>query len=324
MCYNYSVNIKRSVSVYIDFSVNFERGNSLMKRKLTVLMAIMLVFSMLVCFASCGSSDDESEIAEVFSTEEAVYTESATPIETTSEDVLEYFNGIVNELKLSKPAISYKYEINVPDSSIKITKAGQEDAEETDESLASINDGAKGVKDMILSDIKKESGNIEMGADNSEYLFVKGESWASQLTVSDIDYATMKEIGDNYYIEIAFNDIEKNADDSALRKSFNLRDKEEILASEEFAKTSEYLKFNDYDVAYSGCKITATVNRITNEITNLNYYKAANVVAHMTGAGTFADYGDVSIIFTLEDKSNFDINWESELPTSPLETASAQ
>lgn len=291
-----------------------------MKRKITVLMAIMLVFTMVVSLASCGSSETETDDAEVFTTEEAVYTESATPVEATSEEVLNYFNGIVNDLKSTKPAMYYRYEINVPDSSIKITKAGQEDSDEVDESLSAINDGAKGVKDMILTDIGERSGDVAMGADNSEYLFVKGESWTSQLTVADIDYASMKEIGDNYFIEIVFDDIEVNGDDSALRKAFNLRDKEEILASEEFAKTSEYLKFNDYDIAYSGCKITATVNRLTNEISNLNYYKAANITAHMTGAGTFAEYGDVSVIFTLEDKANFEINWESVLPTSPLET----
>ncbi len=301
-------------------SVNIERGKTLMKRKLTVLMAIMLVFTMLVCLASCGSSDDSADDVEVFTTDEAVYTESATPVGNTSEEVLNYFNGIVNDLKASKPAMYYRYEKNVPDGSIKITKAGQENAEEIDASLSAINDGAKGVKDMILSDIGEQSGDIAMGADNSEYLLVKGESWVSQLTIGDIDYASMKEIGDNYFIEIVFNDIETNGDDSALRKAFDLRDKEEILASDEFAKTAEYLKFNDYDVAYSGCKITATVNRLTNELVNLNYYKAANVTAHMTGAGTFADYGDISVIFTLEDKAYYEINWESNLPVSPLET----
>ena len=60
-----------------------------------------------------------------------------------------------------------------------------------------------------------------------------------KLTIGDIDYASMKEIGDNYFIEIVFNDIETNGDDSALRKAFDLRDKEEILASDEFAKTAE-------------------------------------------------------------------------------------
>ena len=308
------------MSVCMGIFRNTERGNSLMKRKLTSLMAIMLIFTMLVCFASCGSSESETDEAEVFTTEEAVYTESATPVKNTSEEVLNYFNGIVNDLKASKPAMYYRYEKNVPDGSIKVTKAGQEDAEEIDESLSAINDGAKGVKDMILTDVGEKSGDIAMGADNSEYLFVKGESWTSQLTVDDIDYASMKEIGDNYLIEIVFNDIEANGDDSALRKAFNLRDKEDVLASDEFAKTAAYLKFNDYDVAYSGCKITATVNRLTNEIVDLNYYKAANITAHMTGAGTFEEYGDISVIFTLEDKAYFEIKWESELPTSPLET----
>ena len=306
--------------MYVGKSVNIERGKTLMKRKLTVLMAIMLVFAMLVCLASCGSSDDSADDVEVFTTDEAVYTESATPVGNTSEEVLNYFNGIVNDLKASKPAMYYRYEKNVPDGSIKITKAGQEDAEEIDASLSAINDGAKGVKNMILSDIGEQSGDIAMGADNSEYLLVKGESWVSQLTIGDIDYASMKEIGDNYFIEIVFNDIETNGDDSALRKAFDLRDKEEILASDEFAKTAEYLKFNDYDVAYSGCKITATVNRLTNEIVTLDYYKAANVTAHMTGAGTFADYGDISVMFTLEDKAYYEIKWESDLPVSPLET----
>ena len=283
-------------------------------------MAIMLVVSMLVCLTSCGSSDEASDEAEVFTTEEAVYTESATPVANTSEAVLNYFNDIVNDLKDSKPAMYYRYEKAVPDDSIKVTKAGAEEAEEVDESLAPINKAAKGVKDLILSDIGESSGDIEMGSDNSSYLFVTGESWTSKLTISDIDYATIKEVGDNYFITIVFDDIEKNGDTSALQKAFDLRDKDEVLASEEFAKTAEYLKFNDYDVAYSGCTITATVNRLTDEITNLNYYKAANVTAHMTGAGTFADYGDVSVIFTLEDKAYFEINWESELPTSPLET----
>ena len=290
-----------------------------MKRNLTILMAIILVVAMLTSFASCGSSSDEDEVKE-FVTESAVYTESATPVGNTSEEVLNYFNDIVNDLKVTKPALSYRYEINVPDDSIRITKAGEEDAEEIDESLEAINGASKGIKDLILADVKEKSGNVAMGADNTEYLFVKGEEWTSSLTSADIDYATIKEVGDNYYVTIAFDDVESNGDTDALEKAFNLRDKEDLLASEELAKTSAYLKLNDFDVAYSGCKITAVVNRLTDEITNLNYYKAANVVAHMTGAGTYKDCGDVSVIFTLEDKANFDINWESDLPVSPLES----
>ena len=291
-----------------------------MKRIISIILAILLVSSMLMSFVSCGGSD-ETEKAWELSTVEAVYTESATPVNKTSAEVLAYFNSLVNDLKVSKPAISYNYQINVPNDSMKVTKKGMEDAEETDATLDAINNSAVGIKDMILKNIKEKSGDIPFGADNTEYLFVKGESWTSNLTVADIDYATIKEVGDNYYITIMFNDIDENSVVDPLAKAFDLRDKEELLASDEFAKTSSYLKLNDYSIAYSRCKITAVVNRLTDEITNLNYYKAANVTADMTGAGSLVEYGDVSVIFTLEDKADFNITWETELPTSPLETS---
>lgn len=298
-----------------------ERGQTLMKRIFTIATAILLVSALLMTLTSCGSSDTADETVEVYSTEEAEYTKSAVTVGKTSEEVLAYFNTLVNSVKADKPIVNYNIEKNVPNGSLKVTKKGAEDAEEIDDSLKAINDAAKGVKDLILEDIKGNSGTINFGDDNSEMLLVKGESWASQLTAEDIDYAEIKEIGDQYFITIAFNDLTSDEAQDVLTKAFDLRDKEEILASEEFAKTKDYLVLNDYDVVYSGCKITATVNRLTNEITNINFFKAANVTAYMTGAGTLESYGDVSVMFTLEDKANYDINWESGLPTSPVETA---
>lgn len=292
-----------------------------MKRIFTIATAVLLVCTLLMTLTSCGGSDTTEETVEVYSTEEAEYTQSAVTVGKTSEEVLAYFNGLVNGVKADKPIVNYNIEKNVPNDSLKVTKQGAEDAEEIDDSLKAINDAAKGVKDLILEDIKGNSGTINFGDDNSEMLLVKGESWASQLTAEDIDYAEIKEIGDQYFITIAFNDLTSDEAQDVLTKAFDLRDKEEILASEEFAKTKDYLVLNDYDVVYSGCKITATVNRLTNEITNINFFKAANVTAYMTGAGTLESYGDVSVMFTLEDKANYEINWESGLPTSPVETA---
>ena len=294
-----------------------------MKQYFKILTAIVLVSAMLMTFVSCGSSKDAEEENKVFTTEEAVYTESKTPVANTSAEVLNYFNTLVNGVKASKPAVSYRYEKNVPDDSLKVTKAGEENAEEIDASLSSLNKSAAGIKDMILKDIDETSGDIAMGTDNTEYLFAKGEPWASKLTVDDVDYAEIKEVGDNYYITIVFDAVEVGGDTTSMSKAFDLRDKDEILASDEFAKTSAYLKFNDYTVSYSDCKITAIVNRHTDEITNINYYKAANVTAAMTGVGTFEKYGDISVLFKLEDKSNFDIRWETELPVSPLDTTEA-
>ena len=295
-----------------------------MKRIFTIATAVLLVCTLLMTLTSCGGSDTTEETVEVYSTEEAEYTQSAVTVGKTSEEVLAYFNGLVNGVKADKPIVNYNIEKNVPNDSLKVTKQGAEDAEEIDDSLKAINDAAKGIKDLILEDISGNSGTINFGDDNSEMLLVKGESWASELTAEDIDYAEIKEIGDQYFITIAFNDLTSDEAQNVLTKAFDLRDKEEILASEEFAKTKDYLVLNDYDVVYSGCKITATVNRLTNEITNINFFKAANVTAYMTGAGTLENYGDVSVMFTLEDKANYEINWENGLPTSPVETVQAK
>ncbi|MBE6796509.1 MAG: hypothetical protein E7533_08025 [Ruminococcaceae bacterium] len=290
-----------------------------MKRIITVATSILLVSALLLTLTSCGSSGGIEE-TKPYETEEAVYTEGATQVGKTSEEVLAYFNSLINGVKVDMPAVSYNIEKNVPNDSLKVTKRGAEEAEEIDSSLKALNDGAKGIKDLILQDIKSTSGDIAYGADNTETLFVQGESWASKLTSEDIAYATLKEVGDQYFITIAFNDLTSAEAQAVLTKAFDLRDKEEILASEEFAKTKEYLALEDYDVVYSGCKITATVDRLTDKITNINYYKAANVTAYMTGAGTLESYGELSVLFTLEDKADFNITWETELPTSPLET----
>lgn len=289
-----------------------------MKRILTLGLALIVISASLFSLSACSSSSDEE--VEERTTVAAEYTESAVPVDKSSEEVLEYFNTLLNGIKENKPYISYRFEKNVPNDSLKVTKAGQEQAETIDESLASINDAAKAVKDLMLENIEETSGEVPFGTDNTDVMFVKGESFASRLTVDDIKYATMTEIGDTYYITIEFNDITEAEAKDILTKAFNLRDKADILNSEEFAKTKEYLELKDYTVTYSGCKITATVNRLTNEITNVNYFKAANVTASATGKNTFANHGDLSILFTLEDKANFDINWANENPTSPLET----
>ncbi|MBE6748019.1 MAG: hypothetical protein E7557_02190 [Ruminococcaceae bacterium] len=290
-----------------------------MKRILSLGLALIVISASLLSLSACSSSGEE-EVVEEQTTLAAVYTESAVPVEKSSEEILNYFNSLVNSVKTEKPAMYYRFQKNVPNDSLKVTKAGQEQAETIDESLSALNDAAEAVKDLMLENIKETSGDLAFGADNADIMLVQGESFASKLTVDDIKYATMTEVGDKYYITIEFDDITEEDAKEILSKAFNLRDKADILYSEEFAKTKAYLELKDYSVVYSGCKITATVNRLTNKIENMNYFKAANVTASALGKGTFEAHRDLSILFTLEDNSYFEMNWNNEDPTSPLET----
>ena len=289
-----------------------------MKRILTLGLALLVISASLLSLTACSSSSDEE--VEEQSTLAAEYTESAVPVDKSSEEILEYFNTLLNGVKENKPAMYYRFELNVPNDSLKVTKAGQEQAETVDESLSALNDAAKGVKDLMLENIEETSGDVPFGADNTDIMLVQGENFASKLTIDDIKYAEMTEIGDTYYITIEFNDITEAEAKDVLAKAFSIRDKADILNSEEFAKTKEYLELKDYTVSYSGCRITAKVNRLTNELLTINYYKPANVVASATGKNTFQQHGDLSILFTLEDTAYFELNWLNENPTSPLET----
>lgn len=297
---------------------NFERGISFMKRILSLGLALLVVSASLLSLTACSSSGDEE--VEVQTTVPVEYTESATPVDKSSEEILNYFNTLANDIKAKRPAMYYRFELNVPNDSLKVTKAGAEESETIDESLSAINDAAKAVKDLMLENIEEQSGDIAFGADNTDVLLVKGESFASKLTVDDIKYATMTEVGDQYFITIEFDDIAEADAKEILGNAFNLRNKEDILNSEELAKTKSYLQLQNYTVSYSGCRITATVNRLTDEITKLEYLKPANVIASAKGQNTFAEHGDLSVLFTLEDKAYYEINWTNENPTSPLET----
>jgi hypothetical protein len=291
-----------------------------MKRILSLGLALIVVSAGLLSLSACSSSSGEE--AKEPTTVPAVYTESAVTVEKSSEEVLKYFNTILNNVKAEKPRMYYRFEKNVPNDSLKVTKAGQEEAD-VDSSLSAINDAAKAVKDLMLENIKENSGELAFGADNTDVLLVQGESFASKLTADDVKYATMTEVGDKYFITIEFDDITEEAAKEVLSKAFNLRDKADILNSEEFAKTKAYLELKDYSVVYSGCRIKATVNRLTNQIETVEYFKVANVTASATGKGTFEAHGDLSILFTLEDKSYYEMYWENEDPTSPLETTTA-
>ena len=57
-----------------------ERGQTLMKRIFTIATAILLVSTLLMTLTSCGGSDTSDETVEVYSTEEAEYTQSAVSV----------------------------------------------------------------------------------------------------------------------------------------------------------------------------------------------------------------------------------------------------
>ncbi len=284
-----------------------------MKKAFATLCSVLLIFSLVFAFASCDISEDAAEDT----TEALSYTQGSTVLGKNSEEVLTYFNTLVNGVKDQTPAVAYEQKISVDNKTIKITKPdGTEDS-----SFKKLNEAAPGIKDLILTDIKKKSGSVSYGDENEDVFFVKGENWSSALTVDDIQSAVMKEVGDSYLITISFGTVPESAR-TTLSKAFELRDKATILKASEFAKVSAYAKFNDYTVEYSGCTISATVDRLTDTLQSVSYNKISKIAADVTGLSTFAEYGDMIVNFVLNDSTSFTFTWAQEYETSPLDTTS--
>jgi len=283
-----------------------------MKKIITTICMVLLIFSLTFTLVSCDISDDITENT----TDTVQYTQSNTVLEKSSREVLSYFNSLVNSVKTELPSVSYTQELKIDNKTMKISKAQGDD----EDSLRSFNDALPGIKDLILTDIKKKSGSVSYGDENSDVFFVKGESWSSALTVDDINSAVIKEIGDKYYITITFDDIPEQSR-ATLARAFELRDKATVLNSPEFAKMESYLKLNDYSVEYTGCAITATVDRLTDTLTDVTYRKTSNVSAQVKGLETFEKYGDMIVDFVLADTTSFNFVWTQSYETSPLETS---
>ncbi len=283
-----------------------------MKKTFTAICTVILIFSMTFALVSCDISGDFTENT----TDTVQYTQSNTVLEKSSSEVLSYFNSLVNSVKTELPSVTFTQELKIDNKTMEIFKAQDED----EDSLRSFNDALPGIKELILTDIKKKSGSVSFGDENSDIFFVKGESWSSALTVDDIDSAVIKEIGDKYYITITFGDIPEQSR-ANLAKAFELRDKATVLNSPEFAKMASYLELKDYTVTYTGCTITASVDRLTDTLTDVTYSKVSDVSAQIKGLNTFEDYGDMIAKFVLADTTSFSFNWIQDYETSPLDTS---
>lgn len=285
-----------------------------MKKSFVALLAVLIVVSMTLALSSCELSDD----GLINTTGTVEHTQGKTELKKNNEEILAYFNTLVNSVKVKTPAVSYNQELKIDNNSLKVTKPGGEE----DKNLKSFNDALPGLKDLILTDIQKKSGSVAYGSENNEVFFVKGESWASALTTEDISSAVMNEVGDKYYITITFGDISEDSR-ATLAKAFELRDKATLLGSPEFAKIAEYLEIKDYNANYTGCAISATVDRLTDTLESVTYSKTSDVTASAKGLKTFEKYGDIEIGLILKDTTSFSFVWEENRETSPLDTTAA-
>lgn len=100
------------------------------------------------------------------------------------------------------------------------------------------------------------------------------------------------------------------AENSPLSRNFKLRTQEDIhsFIGNNF---DGYLKCGDFGLSYRAAKITAKIDRLTNQINSLAYYKETDVNTAATFVDAFSSLGTQNVYFEVREEVKFSFSWAS-------------
>ena len=256
------------------------------------------------------------------------------------QEILDYFNGMINDIKTTGSARVSYYEdfwINHGDGVVFKTVDGKE-LENQDKFRAAFRLYADtSLKDIgsFLMNLSQEDAT-EKGADLTDVIYPLGEKTASTLTLDDLytDKATktfpiytsvvptmvydLNEKGENAtdeegeYIFVpselyrTINMVVK-PEEASVKKAFTIREKDGIM--EQFKVAENYLVLNSFEIAFTPCKITAGINAVTDEMAYVTYEKNMVITANVTFTGALADYGTVVVEFPCTSSLTYNFGW---------------
>lgn len=256
------------------------------------------------------------------------------------QEILDYFNGLINDIKTNGSARVSYYEnfwINHGDGVVFKSEDGKE-LENQDKFRAAFRIYA----DMALKDIGSFLMNLsqedatEKNEDLTDVIYPLGEKTASTLTLNDLytDEATntfpiytsivptmvhdLDEKGNNAedeegeYIFVpaelyrTINMVVK-PEEASVKKAFTVREKDGIM--EQFKVAENYLILNLFEIAFTPCKITAGINAVNDEMAYTTYEKNMIITANITFTGALADYGTVVVEFPCTSSLTYNFGW---------------
>ena len=97
-------------------------------------------------------------------------------------------------------------------------------------------------------------------------------------------------------------------------------DKQEVIKN--FDNIKDYINVLDYEIEYTNCRISADADLLTNVLTFVNFQKEMKVTAKAECVGALSSYGEVDIVFTLTQSTNYEFTYD-EAALNTLTTAPA-
>ncbi len=295
-----------------------------MKKRFTILTAILLCFTMMFTFASCTGTEDNEDAAEEF---KGATIDVGDAIPVSEKEIIAFYNDIITKLQLAdtftekdKPGVNTSESLGVDGISVLAYDAATGTATE-DAKLSALNKSSNVIKSRIISGIDTSIPVLGFGDMNApiDSVIYPYDSTEVKLTADDVIKAESYADGNNLNISIVLaNDVK------TVENVFGTRDKADVLAKFN-EKCKDYATINDYTVNYVADEESNTYSTInlsveleqqadgtfkcTGRITTFRIAVVADISATVTTVGSFADYGDLQINFRLRDEKNYEFDW---------------
>ena len=263
------------------------------------------------------------------------------------QEVLDYFNNMLNDIKQNKTALVEHKEyfwINHGDGVVFKDLEGNE-LEGQDKFKAAFRLYADTALKDIDSYLFNSDGAIKKGEDLTNVIYPWGENTASTLTLADLYTDTDKETGvvtqpvytsvvptyvydlddkgnnakytegelEGEYIFVPSElyrtiNIAVKPELASVEKAFTIREKEGIL--KELEKASNYMVVNSFEIAFTPCKIAAGFNAVNDQMVYATFDKNMVITANVTFKGALAEYGTVIVEFPCTSQLTYNFGWE--------------
>ena len=303
-----------------------------MKKKLSVLLALMLCVVMTVSFTSCSLFATEETEEDEFV---AATLDVGNALPASEAEIVAFYNDIITKVQTdsnftaaNKPGVNASESINADGIKVLAYNTATGEAAESD-ALKGLNASAKTIKDRMLSGIDTSIPVIAFGDMNTSISTVifPYDSAVSKLTVEDVVKAECNADGNNLNISIVLgNDV------ATIENVFGSRNKEAVLANLN-ENCADFAEIKDYTLNYVADEESNTYSTInlsvelekqedgtykcTGRITSFNIRVVADVAANATCKGAFADYGDIQIQFRFTDEKSYSFDWMGNATWEP-------
>ncbi len=191
----------------------------------------------------------DTDTLTTFAVEDAT-TATASSVPSTTEEILAYFNISANAVKTNASSVTRNYSLLSQDPD-----------------KLSVPSIATSIADPIINQFVVDDMEVVTYASSEEIVAnfpIAGESGTVNVTTSDVSSATIQDNGTTYTVVLNFNDCTNPSSGSQAGSAFT------VVKMEDVTNAVSILKSCDLD--YYDCSITATIDKTTGNLIEIDYY----------------------------------------------------